>query len=61
MASQLIILVMTIVQALSGICAAYEEGFHFPSIDVEDITVSASSGRVKVSKYRTLLRRHPNH
>lgn len=46
---------MTVDQALSGICALRAAGLCLSSIDVEDITISASDGQVKVGKYRTLL------
>ncbi|CAN9238598.1 unnamed protein product [Alternaria alternata] len=39
-------------EALSGICALSAAGLHLPSIDVEDITVSASDGQVKVVSIR---------
>ncbi|CAN9279157.1 unnamed protein product [Alternaria alternata] len=42
-------------EALSGICALSAAGLYLPSIDVEDITVSASDGQVKVAFDRAPL------
>ncbi|CAN9239346.1 unnamed protein product [Alternaria alternata] len=46
-------------EALSGICALNAAGLHLPSIDVEDITVSASDGQVKVGECQSCLRGLP--
>jgi hypothetical protein len=50
---------MTVDQALSGMCALSAAGLRLSSIDVEDITVSASDGRVKVGEYRLFLEELP--
>jgi hypothetical protein len=49
-------LIVTIQKAISGICALSAAGIYLPAIEVEDVTISASDGQVKVGTYRTLLR-----
>ncbi|EUC27561.1 hypothetical protein COCCADRAFT_111369 [Bipolaris zeicola 26-R-13] len=39
-------------EALSGISAMCDAGLHLPSIDVEDITISATNGQVQVAIHR---------
>jgi hypothetical protein len=41
---------LTIIQTLSGMAALGTAGFHLHKIDLEDVTISAYDGRIKVGK-----------